>query len=126
MRIVGHGIDNVDVERFEKLFQDGDSKYLVRYFTQMELEGIPQGADRISKLATRFAAKEAIMKSLKHGFGDGLAFTDIEIETGDDGSPTCILHGKANEIAEELGIREWWISYSYSGGVAVASAIACA
>ncbi len=126
MSIVGHGIDNVDVERLEKLFQNGSTKHLSRYFTQKELEDIPLCADRISRLATRLAAKEAIMKSLKHGFGDGLAFTDIEIETSEDGSPKCILHGKAAELAEELGIREWWISYSYSGGVAVASAIATA
>ena len=69
--------------------------------------------------------KEAVMKALRHGFGDGLGFTDIEILSDPDGAPTVNLHRKAAQLAEDIGVREWWISMSQSGGFAVASAIAC-
>lgn len=125
MRIFGHGIDTVDTERFAKLFKEGGEKHLTRYFTEKELESIPSDEARFPRLATRFAAKEAIMKALQHGFGDGLGFTDIEIEIATNGAPKPVLHRKAFDIAEEIGIREWWISFSHSGDVAIASAIAC-
>ena len=125
MNILGHGVDTVDADRFAKLFDNGRDKHLQRYFTKNELEAISSGESTFSRLASRFAAKEAVMKALRHGFGDGLGFTDIEIEIGEDGSPSPNLHGKASELALEMGVRQWWISISHSSGVAFASAIAC-
>tara|TARA_R110002110_G_scaffold7200_1_gene36504 strand:- start:250 stop:630 length:381 start_codon:yes stop_codon:yes gene_type:complete len=125
MNILGHGVDTVDAARFAKLFADGRDKHLRRYFTEKELSDVSSGEAIYSRLATRFAAKEAIMKALRHGFGDGLGFTDIEIVIESDGAPFPVLHRKALELATEIGVRKWWISISHSGGVAVASAIAC-
>lgn len=125
MNIIGHGIDTVDAVRFEKMYQSGKAKYFSRYFTENELNSVGIDSERIPRLATRVAAKEAIMKALRHGFGDGLGFTDIEILTGENGEPIPKLHGKAALMAERLGVQAWWLSFSHSGGVAVASAIAC-
>ncbi len=124
MKIVGHGIDAVDTVRFDKLFQDGRDKHLVRYFTQRELKAVEGDKHATYRLAARFAAKEAVMKSLQHGFGDGLGFTDIEILINENGAPTPSLHRKAAELAANIGVQEWWISISYSGEIAIASAIA--
>ncbi len=123
--ILGHGIDTVDKQRFEKLFSEKREKYLLRYFTSNELEHLEKGEDWVLRLATRFAAKEAIMKALQHGYGNGLGFTDIEIKIETSGAPTPVLHRKALKIALEKGIRNWWISFSHAGNVAVASVIAC-
>lgn len=125
MIILGHGIDVVDATRFVKLFAEGREKHLTRYFTKKEIDGMLAEDTHLRRLATRFAAKEAVMKALGHGFGDGLGFTDIEIEIADNGAPTPILHRKALELAEGIGIRHWWISMSHSGDIAIASAIAC-
>jgi len=125
MDILGHGVDTVDAARFAKLFADGRDKHLRRYFTENELSGVSSDENKYARLAARFAAKEAVMKALRHGFGDGLGFTDIEIMIEQDGAPSPVLHRKASELASELGVHQWWISISHSGGVAVASAIAC-
>lgn len=125
MHILGHGIDVVDAGRFGKLFEVGREKYLQRYFSEGELNAIPPMENSCDQLATRFAAKEAVMKALRHGFGDGLGFTDIEILIDPDGAPFPVLHRKAMKLATDIGVQEWWISMSQSGGVAVASAIAC-
>lgn len=125
MNILGHGIDAVNTARFETLFQEGRDIHLSRYFTQRELEAADADSNAIVRLAARFAAKEAVMKSLQHGFGDGLGFTDIEIVFNDNGAPTPLLHRKASELAATLGVKEWWISITYSGDTAIASAIAC-
>ena len=125
MRILGHGIDTVEIGRFERLFQEGRDKHLSRYFTERELEAVERDEGVYDRLAARFAAKEAVMKALQHGFGDGVAFTDIEIEIGSSGAPMPVLKGKVQNVARETGVKEWWISITHSGGMAVASAIAC-
>lgn len=125
MNILGHGIDVVDVGRFGKLFEDGREKHLQRYFSEGELSAVPPMENSYDRLAARFAAKEAVMKALRHGFGDGLSFPDIEILIDPNGAPFPVLHRKAMKLATDIGVREWWISISQSGGVAVASAIAC-
>jgi len=125
MNILGHGIDTVGITRFTKLFQEGREKHLTRYFTPRELNALSADDPSSHRLATRFAAKEAVMKALGHGFGDGLGFTDIEIEIAANGSPTPILHRKALALAKQIGFCQWWISISHSDDVAIASAIAC-
>ena len=125
MKILGHGIDAVDTARFQTLFQESRDKHLNRYFTQRELKAAKEDSNAIFRLAARFAAKEAIMKSLQHGFGDGLGFTDIEIVFNENGAPTPLLHRKASELSATMGVQEWWISITYSGDIAIASAIAC-
>ena len=125
MKILGHGIDVVDSERFSKLVAYKGGTKLDRYFTDDELTSFAAEKTEAIELATRFAAKEAVLKALKHGFGDGLGFTDIEISIDSQGAPYPILHGKAKKIADAKGVRDWSLSMSCSGGVAVASAIAC-
>ncbi len=130
MNVLGHGVDTVDAVRFGRLFQDGRHKYLDRYFSENELRDLSPAVDSKEpgwelKIAARFAAKEAVMKAIEHGFGEGLGFTDIEIQEKETGAPTAVLKGKALEEANVRGIRQWWINISHSGNVAFASAIAC-
>ena len=125
MNVIGHGIDAVDRQRFEKLFSGKYRNHLSRYFTENELNANEQRGDGLDGLANRLAAKEAVMKALEHGFGDGLAFTDIEIIKQQSGGSKPLLFRKAKKIARKKGIKSWFISMSITRDIAIASAIAC-
>jgi holo-[acyl-carrier protein] synthase len=73
--------------------------------------------------ATRFAAKEAVMKALGRGFGDGINWCEIEV-TRSSGPPRILLHGRAAEYAMQLGIDRWHLSLTHTSAWAMAYVIA--
>jgi holo-[acyl-carrier protein] synthase len=75
-------------------------------------------------LAGRFAAKEAVLKALGTGFGNGVAFSDVIIRRAPGAPPQVRLSGGAAKAAKERGVVEWHLSISHAGSVAMASAIA--
>lgn len=123
-RILGHGIDLVDLGRFRHLIENAAPGVLVRYFTPSELNDAGDGAVRFERLAGRFAIKEAVLKALGLGWGDGIAFTDVETTTASSGAPGITLHRKVARDAEERGITNWLISTAHTGSATVASVIA--
>lgn len=114
------GVDIVEIERVESAIKRGGERFLTRVYTETELE-ICQ--DRLPSLATRFAAKEAVMKVLGAG-GIRIAWREIEILTGDDGRPLVRLYGQALNKAAELGLKEVSVSLSDSKQYAIAVALA--
>jgi len=113
------GVDIVEIERVESAIKRGRERFLNRIYTETELRAC-QG--RLSSLASRFAAKEAVMKVLGTG-GIGVGWREIEILTGEDGRPSVKLYGQALNKATELNLKEVSISLSDSKQNAVAVAI---
>ena len=113
------GVDIVEIERVELAIKRGKERFLNRVYTEVELRTCQ---DSFSSLASRFAAKEAVMKVLGTG-GIGIAWREIEILTGDDGRPSVKLYGQALNKAEELSLKEVAVSLSDSKQYAVAVAI---
>jgi holo-[acyl-carrier protein] synthase len=113
------GVDIVEIERVESAVSRGGKRFLKRIYTETELRTCQ---DRLASLASRFAAKEAVMKVLGTG-GIGIAWREIEILTGDDGRPSVRLHGRALDKATRLNLKEVSISLSDSREYAVAVAI---
>jgi len=124
MRIVGHGIDLVEIARIERLLTDHPDRFPARCFTPAELALAGDDKGRAEHLAGRFAAKEAILKALGTGLSQGIEWTDIEVARADSGAPEVRLRGHALAIADRLGIRSWFVSISHAGALAMASAIA--
>jgi holo-[acyl-carrier protein] synthase len=119
--IVGVGIDVVPVARFAESLQRTPA-LAQRLFTAAELV-TPHGESRTAEsLAARFAAKEALAKSL--GAGGGLHWTDAEVCTDDAGRPSLLVRGTVAERAESLGVTRWHVSLSHDGGIAAATVIA--
>ena len=124
--VVAHGIDVVDVADFSRLLNEQAGDFLDRYFTPGELATANEGGNRIERLASRFAIKEAVLKALGTGWGDGIAFTDVEVVSQRTGAPTVVLHRRLVAIADEQGIVRWLVSASHTTMVAMASVIALA
>lgn len=124
MRVLGHGIDLVDIARIERTLNDHSERFLERCFTPAERAYADQSKRRLEHLAARFAAKEAVMKALGTGWAEGIAWTDIEVEREASGRPVVVLHGPAVQRARDMGVRVWHLSLSHTGTAAVASVIA--
>lgn len=124
--VVAHGVDVVDVADFTRLVNDHAGDFLDRYFTSEELVTANEGGNRIERLAARFAIKEAVLKALGRGWGDGIAFTDVEVVSQRTGAPSVVLHRRLVAIADQQGIGDWLVSASHTGSIAVASVIALA
>jgi holo-[acyl-carrier protein] synthase len=119
--IIGVGIDVVPVARFAEALQRSPA-LAERLFTAAELRtghGEPRTAE---SLAARFAAKEALAKSL--GAGGGMHWTDAEVCNDDAGRPSLIVRGTVAERAASLGVTRWHVSLSHDGGIAAATVIA--
>jgi len=124
MCLIGHGIDIVEIAEMGRLLSMGEEDLLDQCFTDLEQEEVPKGVHRTQHIAGRFAAKEAVLKALGTGFGDGVAFVDVQIGRDPSGAPKVQLSGGAAIVAESLRVQKWLLSISHSQNFAIASAIA--
>ena len=102
--ITGIGTDLVEIARVQKAI--GRSSFLEKVYTEKERELI---AVRAVRAATNFAAKEAVAKAFGCGFA-GIAPVEIEVLRQPSGMPYVVLHGRAKEKAEALGITKIQVS----------------
>ena len=122
MAVIGIGLDVVDIERFRKSLQRTPSMRR-RLFTAVELDYVAPKADPVPSLAARFAAREAVMKSLGLGLG-AFGFHDVWVERADSGAPFLQVTGVALELADAAGVERWHLSLTHSDLVAAAYVVA--
>ncbi len=100
-------------------------RYLTRIFTEAEVASclanptVPLAA----RLAARFAAKEAAVKTLRPA-QPWMAWRDIEIRRHPGGWCDLALGGWAAELARESGLSEFAVSMSHDGDYATAVVVA--
>ena len=127
MRIVGHGIDIIEIERIQHMLDEHGERFIERCFTALEREyaEAPKTPKlRVERYAARFACKEAVFKALGTGWSGGIAWTDVGVLRDAAGRPTVVLAGECEKLAQRLEIDIWHVSLSHSRGLAVASVIA--
>jgi holo-[acyl-carrier protein] synthase len=123
--IVGIGTDLIEVERIERAVDHPQwgERFRRRVFTPGEISYCLGRRRHAESFAARFAAKEAVMKALGRGFGDGINWCEIEVMRT-SGPPRILLHGKAAEYATQLGIDRWHLSLTHTSVSAMAYVIA--
>ena len=119
-----HGVDLIEVTRVKRMLDEHGDSFLSRCFTDKEqsVSNVSSDETRNQRYAARFAAKEAVMKALGTGWGNGVGWKDISIESL-NGPPQVHLSGGARERASELGIKQWALSLSHTESYAIASVI---
>ncbi len=119
--IIGVGIDIVEVERISKSIKKFENRFLNKIFTESEIEYCNSKKNKFLHYAGRFAAKEAIVKSLSSCCKDGFNWLDMEIQNVANGEPTIKLFGKFYEfMGNDKKIQ---ISISHADKYATAVAI---
>lgn len=112
------GIDIVKVERIAAAIAKFDQRFADRVLTPKEQRYVRQ---RPETFAGRWAAKEAVSKVLGLGVR-GVGWRDIEVERMPTGQPTIVLHGRAAQRADQLGMARIAVSISHEAEFAVAVA----
>jgi holo-[acyl-carrier protein] synthase len=110
------GVDIIDIERLAQSVDRFGDRFLKRVYTEHELAYCN---GRITSLAARWAAKEAVAKALGTGIGE-VRWQEIEVVSEDNCRPTLRLHGAAAELANQLGIKDFAVSLSHAKDYAVA------
>ncbi len=120
--VVGIGIDAVDLDRFRTVL-DRRPGLERRLFSEAELAYARGVTDPLPRLATRFAAKEAVMKALGVGLWS-FGLHDVEVLRAGNDAPTLVLHGAAADLAAKAGVTRWHLSLSHTDRVALAAVVA--
>ena len=94
-----------------------------RLFTAEELAYVAPKVDPVPSLAARFAAREAVMKSLGVGLG-AFGFHDVWVSREESGKPSLVVVGAAAELAAAQGVSRWHLSLTHSDLIAVAYVLA--
>lgn len=123
--IAGTGVDLCEVGRMEKALTAPHGERLrERVYTPREIAYAERrSATRYERYAARFAAKEAGMKALGTGWRGGITWHDLEVVNLPSGRPTLLLHGRAAEIAAQLGVRQVSLSITHTREQALAMVI---
>jgi len=121
--IIGTGIDIAEVPRIQRSIERFGDRFLQRIYTAGEIRYCDSKANRVERYAARFAAKEAAMKALGTGWSHGVRWRDCEVGRMPGGRPTIIFHGKAGEIAAQLGAKNAALSLSHTADQAIAQVI---
>jgi len=117
MRIVGIGVDVVEVDRVRKLLGRRGS-FRHRVFTPAEIAYCDSRATPAECYAARWAAREACIKAL--GGVRGLRWRDISVDRAPTGAPRLVLEGPAKERAAVLGASDVLVSFGHERSLATA------
>ncbi|MEG2458814.1 MAG: holo-ACP synthase [Raoultibacter sp.] len=120
---VGLGVDIVEIARMVAILGRTPS-FARKVFSAEEVAYCEAFATPAIHYATRFAAKEAVLKALGTGFSRGISARDVEVRRNAKGKPSVVLHGAAKRVAAEKGVVELPVSLSYTHTDAVACAMA--
>jgi holo-[acyl-carrier protein] synthase len=124
--ILGTGIDIIKVERIERMVGRYGARFTAKVYTDEEVAACERRQRQLrattsfEDYAARWAAKEAVMKALGTGWRQGVKFREIENYNLPTGKPMVRLHGRAREIARELGAEHIHVSISHEREFAVA------
>ncbi|MBP7936835.1 MAG: holo-ACP synthase [Phycisphaerae bacterium] len=123
MTIVAQGIDLVECERIQGIWQRYGDRFLDRLLTPAETRYVHQYKNAVPSVAGRFAAKEAILKVLGTGWRGKIAWRDMEILNDRAGQPQVTLTGECGRVAAGLGIVRILVSITHTEHYAAATAI---
>lgn len=101
--MIAVGTDILQIDRIEEVISRLGDRFVRRILTPSEQLEYAVSKQSSRLLAKRFAAKEAIAKSLGTGIGRGVSWQDIQIDHDANGAPIVLLLGGAKRVARERG-----------------------
>lgn len=121
--IVGLGTDLVEIARIEESIARFGERFLVRVYTPGEVAFCQQKRNAAESFAARFAAKEAAAKALGTGISRGVGWQEIEVVRRRGERPEIVLHGRAAERAQAIGVQQMALSLTHTREMAMAVVI---
>ena len=120
MNVAGLGVDLADMGKMRKiLVGKAGRRFVENTFTENEAQCAK--GENISKLATCFAAKEAVYKAFGTGWIEGRG---VELlRDPETGAPRIALHREIKKIAKKRKIKKIMVSLSFTEAHVVAVAL---
>jgi holo-[acyl-carrier protein] synthase len=120
------GIDLVSVDSVAESIARHSDRYLERIYTDGELADCRDaaGGPLPERLASRFAAKEALMKALRPARDDAIPWRQVAVRSDRSGAPALELCGRAQAVAQRRGVRSLALSMTHERGYAAAVVVA--
>ena len=107
--IYGIGTDLINSERVEKLLNKFGEKFLLKVFSNEEIDNSKNSFNKALYFSKRFAGKEDFWKAISPNKDNILHFNEIEILSNDDGKPYVNLIGmtknKVYNLEKSLNCR---------------------
>lgn len=122
MIIKGVGVDIIEIERIRKTV-NRRKNFVERFFNRGEISREVGNKAYYQEIASKFAAKEAVVKAMGTGFR-GFSWKDINIINDYLGKPMVKLEGNAYKISANLGISGFMLSITHTKEYAAACVIA--
>ncbi|HEY8505504.1 MAG TPA: holo-ACP synthase [Gemmataceae bacterium] len=124
MEIVGTGVDIVECLRIRRMIERHGEQFLLRVYTPEEIRFCQERRNTTEEFAARWAAKEAVFKSLGTRWRKGMAWTDVEVRCQPGGEPKVSLRGTARDLADARGVGEILLSLAHCRAYATAYCLA--
>jgi len=99
MKILGVGIDIVENSRIAKLSKN--SEFIKRIYSNSEILIAKKLKNKKNYYSKRYAAKEALAKSIGTGFRDNFNFKDISVINDKLGKPSFVISEKIKKIVKK-------------------------
>ena len=96
-------MDATEIDRVEDMIARYGDRFIQRIFTEGEIAYCRRKRNSAESFASRFAAKEAVMKALGTG-ARSVAWRDIEVLPDRRGKPMVYLYGGARQRAATIGL----------------------
>lgn len=122
-RVIGLGIDLVDISRVRLAGSRHEERFLQKVFTAGELAALAGRADPWPGYAARFAAKEAISKAFGTGIGAEFDLHSAAILTDAAGAPYVVLDAKGAALLRARGGSRVLVSLTHTATLAQACAV---
>lgn len=122
MAIVGLGTDIVEIERMQEALTRS-RKLAERVLTTNELAVFEASQQGYRFLAKRFAAKEAAVKALGTGIGNGISWQQMEVTNDEWGKPALSVSGTFAQRCAALGVTKLHLTLADERHYAVATVI---
>lgn len=110
------GCDIVKIDRFNELIQK--PQFLKKYFTNLEIEYVNSKQNKCQTMAGIFACKEAFLKALKLGIGNGLRLNQIEVSHSPTGAPQIVFTPEIDYFLSMQNLTRVDLSISHDGNYA--------
>jgi holo-[acyl-carrier protein] synthase len=116
-KILGIGVDVVDVQRMKEVLEKQGKVFLDKVFSDMEVTYCKTRKKPYIHFGARFAAKEAVAKAMRTGWSGAFHWRDIEVVNDQSGAPHILL---SRDVAKALDQCTVHLSLSHTDNTIVA------
>lgn len=121
--IYGIGTDIIATARVERAFERFGTPFVAKILSPREQVDWPAIKQPVQHLASRFAAKEALVKAFGTGMRGGIWFTQFTLTKDESGRPEVQCTGAAQAWVQQHSIADIKLTLSHERDYAVAFAL---